>query len=387
MKIKKLLSVFIILSFISSIFAGCADDNTDELTDSVIKTSEVTIPEETTYPELKIEITNNNNRIYESMDYYFVPDNEILGVWQAFGNCPNDYEEHFLEEYIQYYLENDITDDLLWKEVTVYSDGKAKITYSYNVHLITEWTKGYILNIMPGTISEYMVKNINDTDYMLAEWKSGDYTERGGKPSYILLKRSADVPDDLSKYDAIKRNYDWYIDQYETGEYRMNNCGPTCVIMAAKWYDENFKPTAEEARNWNINEGEDWNLKIMQEFFNSENIPYEIYEKMNYDSVSMLLDMGNIIIVPVSMKYIKENNFNNNEGDHFVIIKGKIALGGKEYFEVYDPNSSQEKDTDGKLKGKDCLYLCDEVIEASKALSKDQSEAQYESFIVINQFK
>ncbi len=44
------------------------------------------------------------------------------------------------------------------------------------------------------------------------------------------------------------REYDWFIDQGNTGEHSNSNCGPASVVMAMKWRDEDFEGTVEEAR-------------------------------------------------------------------------------------------------------------------------------------------
>jgi len=336
---------------------------------------------------LKIEITRKDDRIYESMDYYFIPDEKILGEWQSIEAFSNDGEtynldfekeiyiitmgEHYqeipFETLIDIYLERD-NNDTYWKTMTIYDDGKAKIEFT-DYSLYTNWTNGFILNVLPDTISEYVIINYNGSDYIFAEWKSGDYTYRGAKPLYYIFKKISDcIPDDLSKYDTIERNYQWYIDQYDTGEYNNMNCGPTCAVMAAKWYNENFQITAEEVRNHYTTNEENggWYFDELVNFFNMVNIPYEKYRDIKYEDFSMHLDMGNIMMVGVDMKFIKTNKFYSNTSYHYLIIKGKQTVDGKDYFEIYDPYSWQAKDSEGNFKGENCLYLSTEVIEAAK---------------------
>jgi hypothetical protein len=140
-----------------------------------------------------------------------------------------------------------------------------------------------------------------------------------------ILEHIIENPGDFFKYNAIERDYDWFINQYDTGEYSFNNCGPACAVMAAKWCDKDFAITVEEARNRNIQNTNDsdnkwWYISTIAEFFNSENIPHEIHERINYNDVMKQLNMGNIMIVPVHMRYIKQNNF-SLENEHFIIIK------------------------------------------------------------------
>lgn len=51
------------------------------------------------------------------------------------------------------------------------------------------WTKGYIIHHGDKTAGQYMIKEINGVKYMFWEWKTGDYTIRGMKPYYYVLKQ------------------------------------------------------------------------------------------------------------------------------------------------------------------------------------------------------
>ena len=52
-----------------------------------------------------------------------------------------------------------------------------------------KWTKGFVINTSGKTTSAYTIQNINGTDYMFYEWKSGDYVYRGQSPWYYVLER------------------------------------------------------------------------------------------------------------------------------------------------------------------------------------------------------
>jgi len=51
------------------------------------------------------------------------------------------------------------------------------------------WTKGVVMHSGDRTASRYAIKEINGARYMFFEWKSGDYTIRGNKPEYYVLKK------------------------------------------------------------------------------------------------------------------------------------------------------------------------------------------------------
>jgi len=399
--IKKVFCRLLILAFIFLILASCTGtiETVNELTDTttteeITEVIEITTTvEEPTYPEFEIELTKDDEheyRFYEKMlNYSFVPHDEILGEWQVFAFClradfdnnkvstfEDDFIEYNLEDFINYYLENDMENDYGFQYVKFYDGGKAKIKNGF-FNFSTEWTKGHILNIFPDCVSRYKIKNIGGVDYMFAGGMG--YDNKNGKivksPSYYVLRKTSefipDIPDDLTRYDTIGRKYDWYLDQSITGEYSNVNCGPTCAVMAAKWYDENFKMTVEEAREQIPNDVDEayasvkdgWNINTMRTFLDSENIPHEIYRGISYDDIVRQLNMGHIMIVSVDMKYIyktEESVF------HYIIIKGIRTVEEEEFFEIYNPFSHHVRTfSTGELIGKNCLYLCDDVIEAS----------------------
>jgi len=51
------------------------------------------------------------------------------------------------------------------------------------------WTKGIIMHQGDQTASKYVIKEINGEEYLFFEWKSGDYSIRGQKPYYYVLKK------------------------------------------------------------------------------------------------------------------------------------------------------------------------------------------------------
>lgn len=51
------------------------------------------------------------------------------------------------------------------------------------------WTKGVVTHSGDKTAARYEIKKISGAEYMFFEWKSGDYTLRGMKPQYYVLKR------------------------------------------------------------------------------------------------------------------------------------------------------------------------------------------------------
>ena len=182
-----------------------------------------------------------------------------------------------------------------------------------------------------------------------------------------------------SKYESINRDYDWYFDQRDTGEYSNANCGPTVAVMAAKWYNQDFAKTPEEVRNeFDISiidgihvVGDDdtkgWYMGNILEFLISVSVDVKAASNLNAKKALNYLDMGNIIIVGLYMEYVKTGRYEYGTTGHFLIVKGYTIFDGELYFEVYDPNSGGLGLTyhDGSPFGKDRLYSASEVIEGN----------------------
>jgi len=197
--IKKLLSGSIILSLILSILAGC----TNESADSASKKSTEAVSaatEETTYPELKIEITSDEERIYENMDYVFIPDDEVLGKWNAVDLVQN----------IDDFDPNKSSENELWFEsIEFFDDGTATFIFGGNSDTCP-WTKGYLIWSGWQVIPAYTIKEINGTNYLFIEWKSGDYYIRRENPRYYVFKKTSDseppkyVRSTLNPFDDVR---------------------------------------------------------------------------------------------------------------------------------------------------------------------------------------
>jgi hypothetical protein len=70
------------------------------------------------------------------------------------------------------------------------------------------------------------------------------------------------------------REYEWYVDQANTGLYSAVNCGPTATTMAAKWSDQAFLKTPEDARAAYRNNGGWWYTTDIDNYLNDNSIPH-----------------------------------------------------------------------------------------------------------------
>ncbi|MCL2517614.1 MAG: S8 family serine peptidase [Oscillospiraceae bacterium] len=190
---KKILSAIILLAMMLAIFTGCANETLAEP------------EEETTEFELKIEITSDDERIYEHMDYVFIPDNEVIGTWSVVDWVEkiDDFDPD---------VPNINKNELIWTRIRFFDIGTAALQFQGDVDdTLEKWTKGYLEFSAWQVIPAYTIKNINDVLYMFVEWKSGDYYVRRQDPRYYVFKKTSNraifgVPD----YEDV-RNKDIHV--------------------------------------------------------------------------------------------------------------------------------------------------------------------------------
>ena len=115
----------------------------------------------------------------DKIDYDFVSDPNIIGKWQSVDFVDN------IEDFDA--KSKKFKDELFVKELNFTEDGKVPKT-------VFTWTKDHILNSSDKTDSSYEIKELDGATYMFFQWKSGDYTIRGMKPSYYVLKKVSSTP-------------------------------------------------------------------------------------------------------------------------------------------------------------------------------------------------
>jgi bla regulator protein BlaR1 len=112
----------------------------------------------------------------ESTRYPFVDDPNVVGKWVTvdFVKEVNEFKPG----------QRQVRWDLWFKGITFSKEGTTNWTWN--------WTKGLLLLTGEGhTASHYIIKTIDDEQYMFFEWKSGDYTILHRKPSYYVLKKES----------------------------------------------------------------------------------------------------------------------------------------------------------------------------------------------------
>jgi len=128
--------------------------------------------EDISVPKKKIE-----RRIVDKIDYPFVNDPEVIGTWESVD---------FVGEIDDFHVDQATRGGGLYlKKMVFFDEGKTGGPWI--------WTKGLIIHTCDITASKYDIKEIDGEKYMFFEWKSGDYTIRGMKPSYYVLKKALET--------------------------------------------------------------------------------------------------------------------------------------------------------------------------------------------------
>lgn len=115
----------------------------------------------------------------------FVNDESVLGKWKAIAFCESEDEFNPL---------NLSPDDLYFSEIEFKPNGEVISRYNYGKEIIEsremqEWTKGFVLRKWNSTACAYKIKKINNTEYLIIEWKSGNYRWGGFDTDYYVFVR------------------------------------------------------------------------------------------------------------------------------------------------------------------------------------------------------
>jgi len=175
-------------------------------------------------------------------------------------------------------------------------------------------------------------------------------------------------------YHHQDRSCEWYIDQADTGAASANNCGPSSVTMAIKWYDRSFAKTAEDARNWSYDwRGNGWWFTTdIIDYLDLHSVPNTTSSYTDTDQLQGLVSVGKLLILCVDTGYLTQNanstqridRFYSYAGGHFIVVKGARSVSGSLLLEVYDPNNWHAAYIDGTPKGRNRHFRGDELTQA-----------------------
>ena len=161
-------------------------------------------------------------------------------------------------------------------------------------------------------------------------------------------------------YVHADRPYDWYIDQADTGACANNNCGPSSVTMAIKWYNPVFNKTAATARNTYFREGGWWYTSDIINYLKLHSVPNTTSSFTGTNQLMGVLSQTNLVILCLNTAYLMQHpvsehrvgRFYSYASGHFLVVKGWRKVGTALFFEVYDPNNWHAAYADQTPKGR-----------------------------------
>lgn len=126
----------------------------------------------------------------------FVNDERVIGKWKAF--CYFDPIETKKSEFVPFKNPPIGTwnyTDLYFTEIEFKEGGHCRAVYEYGDDIIDgdkyhTWTKGYWLRKFNSNTCAYEIKEFDGKEYLIIEWKSGDYRWGGRETSYYVMVRA-----------------------------------------------------------------------------------------------------------------------------------------------------------------------------------------------------
>lgn len=124
----------------------------------------------------------------------FVPDGRVLGKWKAF--CYLDNIDVGKPDFVPY--KNPLKgswnyENLYFKEIEFTEGGHCSSVYGdepIKGDNMQVWTKGCVLRKWNSCACAYEIKVFDETEYLIIEWKSGDYRWGGRETSYYVMVRA-----------------------------------------------------------------------------------------------------------------------------------------------------------------------------------------------------
>ncbi len=120
----------------------------------------------------------------DNINLPFVNDERIIGKWTAHSFLGNKSEFPLPQEDIE---------DLYFKEIEFFPEGRCRCVYEDDIFEGTDtisWTKNYLLRKWNWSACEYEIREYKGTQYMIIEWKSGDYRFGGFDTNYYVFVRA-----------------------------------------------------------------------------------------------------------------------------------------------------------------------------------------------------
>lgn len=118
----------------------------------------------------------------------FVADQHILGKWISIDFLRDKLEKKNYSPDHKY-----SSGKLFFKEIEFFENGLCISVYDdkiFSGENVQTWTKGYVLRKWNCTACAYEIHRHGDTEYLIIEWKSGDYRWGNRETDYYVFVRA-----------------------------------------------------------------------------------------------------------------------------------------------------------------------------------------------------
>lgn len=122
----------------------------------------------------------------DDIDKPFVTDERAVGKWISHSFLGAHWDES------DFPAEREALEDLYFRELYFFPDGNAKCVYEdavFEGEDTVTWTKNYLLRRWNRSACEYEIRTVDGIDYLIIEWKSGDYRYGGYDTNYYVFVR------------------------------------------------------------------------------------------------------------------------------------------------------------------------------------------------------
>ncbi len=117
---------------------------------------------------------------FDDTNVPFKEDKKINGLWSCVGTIRNKDDINL----------SNINKNGTINRLAFFPTGESDVTYDNGHSRSISYTKGYIKDLcVKGTMCEYEIKNLHGKDYLIVEWKSGDYVFAGLINCYYVFEK------------------------------------------------------------------------------------------------------------------------------------------------------------------------------------------------------
>lgn len=123
----------------------------------------------------------------DNTDMPFVNDERVIGKWISHSFLGYQWDK------TDFSAQREPIEDLYFKELEFFPEGQARCVYEDAVFEGEDtvlWTKKYLLRKWNWSACEYEIRSVDNTDYLIIEWKSGDWRYGGYDTNYYVFTRA-----------------------------------------------------------------------------------------------------------------------------------------------------------------------------------------------------